>query len=129
MSTDVPDKARALLAAYKAGTLDDAGALPQLSALWSEDLGHSTIDHDRERRTGAAEVIFGQSKTPSQLADGFSALAQAGSNVLATRVSQAGADAIAEVCPEATYHPAARLAMLKQRVAVLAETSVAVVSA
>jgi len=129
MSTDVPDKARALLAAYQAGTLDDAGALRQLSALWSEDLGHSTIDHDRERRTGAAEVIFGQSKTPSQLADGFSALAQAGSNVLATRVSQAGADAIAEVCPEATYHPAARLAMLKQRVAALAETSVAVVSA
>ena len=57
MSTDVPDKARALLAAYQAGTLDDAGALRQLSALWSEDLGHSTIDHDRERRTGAAEVL------------------------------------------------------------------------
>ena len=32
-----------------------------------EDLGYAKVDHHRELRQGAAEVIYGQNKTPEQI--------------------------------------------------------------
>jgi NCAIR mutase (PurE)-related protein len=123
------DRTLALLRQYKSGTLDESAVMQHLGASLFEDLEHSTIDHDRARRTGAAEVIFGQGKTPQQLADTFAALANSGSNVLATRVDTDGAKAVLADHPEATYHPGARLLQLKQQANTKLATSVAVVSA
>ena len=52
----------------------------------SLDLGHTTVDLERQARTGAAEVIFGQNKTAQQIIEIGSALLGAEQNLLATRV-------------------------------------------
>ncbi|MYE24346.1 MAG: 1-(5-phosphoribosyl)-5-amino-4-imidazole-carboxylate carboxylase, partial [Gammaproteobacteria bacterium] len=58
--TDVAD----ILAKVAAGEVAAADAARQIDAAYFENLGHSTIDHDRLRRTGAAEVVYGEHKTP-----------------------------------------------------------------
>ena len=125
----IPSGVLKLLRDYKSGSLDETAILARLNATLFEDLEHSTIDHDRARRTGAAEVIFGQGKTPEQLADAFAALTDAGSNVMATRVDDAGAAAILARKPEAEYFSAARIAQLKQNSGPRTTSSIAVVSA
>ena len=50
------------------------------------DLGHTTLDLERQARTGAAEVIFGQNKTAQQIVEIGSALLNAKQNLLATRI-------------------------------------------
>lgn len=51
------------------------------------DLGHSKIDFDRRARTGFGEVVFGQGKTPAQIAEIFCEFQNRRANVLATRLS------------------------------------------
>ena len=119
----------AILTAFKDGTLDLDEARTAIDARFFEDVGHTTLDHDRLRRTGMAEVIYGEHKTPTQIVDAFAALAARGENVLATRVNSEGFKAIAERFVGAEYHPAARLVMLKQKAPDPATTSIAVVTA
>jgi len=63
-------------------------AVDRLRHLPFEDLGFAKIDHHRALRQGMPEVIFSQGKTPQQVADIFSRLAQHGGNVLATRATE-----------------------------------------
>ena len=53
-----------------------------------EDLGFAKVDHHRALRNGMPEVIFGQGKTPAQVARIFARLAKHGGNILATRASE-----------------------------------------
>lgn len=43
-------------------------ALTELKKLPYEDIGYANIDQHRNLRTGQGEVIFGQGKTPEQIA-------------------------------------------------------------
>ena len=43
-------------------------ALEELKHLPYEDIGYANIDQHRNLRTGQGEVIFGQGKTPEQIA-------------------------------------------------------------
>ena len=63
-------------------------AVERLRHLPFEDLGFAKLDHHRALRQGMPEVIFGQGKTPRQLADIFARLAAHGGNVLATRTTE-----------------------------------------
>ena len=59
-----------ILEAYKAGELSLESALSALEDAHyvgnlAQDLGHSPRDLDRQRRNGAAEVIYGEHKTPA----------------------------------------------------------------
>lgn len=118
-----------ILTSFKNGTLDLEAARTAIDARFFEDVGHTTIDHDRIRRTGSAEVIYAEHKTPTQVVDAFAALAARGENVLATRVSSEGFRAIAERFTGAEYHTAARLVTLQQKAVDPAATSIAVVTA
>ncbi|WP_136054667.1 nickel pincer cofactor biosynthesis protein LarB [Microbacterium sp. K24] len=65
-----------------------------MSAL-TTDLGHTTVDLDRERRQGIAEVIYGAGKTATEIADIAIALLDANSGpVVATRVADRATDRI-----------------------------------
>ncbi|MBT3190991.1 MAG: nickel pincer cofactor biosynthesis protein LarB, partial [Verrucomicrobia bacterium] len=86
-------------------TIDDAMAA--LRDLPYEDLGHTKIDHHRSLRNGFPEVIYGAGKTPEQVAEIFAAMMTKG-NVLATRVTDAMADAVRAICPEVDYSPLGR---------------------
>ena len=50
-------------------SMDVDTALESLKHLPYEDIGYANIDQHRNLRTGEAEVIFGQSKTPEQIAE------------------------------------------------------------
>ena len=118
-----------ILDRFVAGDLDRAGATAAIQSAYFQDLGHSTIDHDRIRRTGAAEVVYGEHKTPEQVAATFTAVAERGHDALATRVSAAAAEATLARVPGAVHHPEARLLTFKQGPPETAATSVAVVTA
>jgi len=118
-----------ILARFAAGDLDRDEAAAALNRAYFEDLGHSTIDHDRERRTGSPEVVYGEHKSPAQVAANFKAVADRGHNALATRVSEAAAEAALAAVPGAAHHAEARLVTFKQREPQPADTLVAVVSA
>lgn len=60
----------------------------------SLDLGFATLDLDRLRRQGAPEVIFGQGKTPAEIAAIARALFAAHQRALATRVAPEVATAV-----------------------------------
>ena len=114
---------------FAAGRLNRDAAAAALSGAYLENLGHSTIDHDRIRRTGAAEVVYGERKTPGQVAAAFKAVADRGHDALATRVSATAARAVLQAVPGAAHHAEARLVSLKQRAAPRADTTICVVTA
>ena len=118
-----------ILAACKSGQLALEEAAARIRASFFQDLGHSTLDTDRQRRTGAAEVIYGQHKTPEQIADLVSALSANGQNALVTRASREAFDSVAGREPKARFHePAAAITLTCTRPS-SPDTSVAVVTA
>lgn len=78
--------------------------------------GHdwSNYDFDRAGRTGDAEVVFGEGKTPAQVVTALQRLHDEHPNhpILATRVDLAGLKAAAEALPEAHVDPVGRTVML-----------------
>jgi pyridinium-3,5-biscarboxylic acid mononucleotide synthase len=80
-----------------------------------EDLGFARIDHHREIRQGFPEVVFGQGKTPAQVAAVAERIVGRGHNLLVTRTDPATHTAIQERVPAAVFHPEARAVSVRQR--------------
>ncbi len=118
-----------ILDRFATGEIDRAEASTALGRAYFENLGHSTIDHDRIRRTGSPEVIYGEHKSPDQVAATFKAVADRGHNALATRVSETAAAAALAAVPGAVHHAEARLVTFKQVEPDPVDTQVAVVTA
>ncbi len=106
-------------------------AVQRLSHLPFEDLGFAKVDHHRALRQGMPEVIFGQGKTPTQVAKIFARLAEhnEGGNVLATRATEEQFRAVAAEVPKAEYRPLARAITLQRDRKRYGKGIVAVVSA
>jgi pyridinium-3,5-biscarboxylic acid mononucleotide synthase len=119
----------ALLNEVRAGSTGVDEAMERLRGLPFEDLGFAKLDHHRALRTGMPEVIFAAGKTPEQVATIFARMAQAGGNVLATRVSRECFDAVAAAEPRAEYHAMARAITLAQAESIPGKGTVAVVCA
>ncbi len=103
-----------LLASVERGETDAATAAQRLATLPFEDLGHTRVDHHRSLRTGLPEVIYAAGKTPEQTVAIFSALAADGVDVLATRASQATAEAVLARHPGALHNSTGRTISLRQ---------------
>lgn len=73
----------------------------------TEDLGYARLDHDRARRRGFPEVIYGKGKTPDQVREIFARLAAKNPNVLATRVAPEAAALVTSDFPDSEYDPTA----------------------
>jgi NCAIR mutase (PurE)-related protein len=73
-----------------------------------EDIGFAKLDHQREKRTGFPEVIFGEGKTAAQISQIIAGLKENTNRVLATRVDQEKASAVMKEIPECVYHEEAR---------------------
>ena len=92
------------------------------------DLGFARVDVDRRRRTGFPEVIFGEGKTPAEVAQIAEVILEHEPVLLATRISRAQFDTVQAKFPAAFFHERARcltierepLAKLKLPVAVVA---------
>jgi NCAIR mutase (PurE)-related protein len=118
-----------LLDAVRTGAVAPAEAARRIAALPdAEAIEAAVIDHHRELRTGVPEIVFGATKTATQIAAGLRALAQEG-GALATRVDAAKAAEVRALVPEARYHELARIVSLGQPAARPPAAAVAVVCA
>ncbi|MDQ1256884.1 MAG: Nickel pincer cofactor biosynthesis protein LarB [Candidatus Hydrogenedentes bacterium] len=99
---------KSLLASVASGAVSPDDAVERLRALPFEDLGFAKVDHHRHLRKGFPETVFSQGKTPAQVVEIVTRMRAHGSNVLATRCSEATVDAVRAAHPDAVYHEAAR---------------------
>jgi len=67
------------------------------------------VDHHRATRQGFPEVVFGQGKTPEQVASISAAIVSRGHALLITRTDLPTFDAVAKVVPDAQFHEQARI--------------------
>ncbi len=124
-----PHHIESLLNEVREGRTPVNEALDRLRDLPFEDLGFAKIDHHRALRTGMPEVIFSAGKTVAQVANIFARMAQAGGNVLATRVTREMFEAVLAVESRAEFHEAARSITLTQTSAIPGKGTIAVVCA
>jgi len=120
---------RKLFEQVRAGKLSPDAAVQRLRHLPFEDLGFAKVDHHRTLRAGMPEVIFGQGKTPAQMAQIFSRLAQHGGNILATRASSGQFSAVNKKVRKAEYRELAQAIVLQRDQKKYGKGIIAVVSA
>jgi NCAIR mutase (PurE)-related protein len=120
---------RKLLYQVRKGTVAPDEAVQRLRHLPFEELGFAKVDHHRALRVGVPEVIFGEGKSPAQVATVFQRLARHGSNVLATRINEKQFAAIRKKVRGAEYHELARAAVLHRDHTKIGKGTIVVVSA
>jgi len=107
------DALRALFEAVREGRIDPVEAERRAERLIDrepvEDLGFARVDHHRASRQGFPEVVFGQGKTPEQIARIARAIVDRGHSLLVTRTAPDAYDAVASEIPDARFHAAARI--------------------
>lgn len=124
-----PDRIRQLLEQVKQGELCIDEAIHKLRLLPFEDLGFAKIDHHRSLRTGFPEVIYCQGKALEHITAIVERMNLHGTTILATRASQEVADAIQSVVPEAHYHAAARMVVIRPQEVDPADPKILIISA
>jgi NCAIR mutase (PurE)-related protein len=97
-----------LLQSVRAGKTDIDTALTRLNHLPFEDVAYAHIDHHRHLRHGMPEVIYCEGKTLEQVAGITKHMLKAGSDILATRASEAVFKAVKKLDKRAVYHKASR---------------------
>ena len=104
--------ALALLKGVGSGEVSPEDALLKLRREPFEDLGYAKPDHHRGLRQGAAEVIFGQGKTPGQIVGISRAMMEKGQGLIL--ITRLGADSAEEAARELplNYHPAGRIGII-----------------
>lgn len=105
---------RQILEEVKEGTCSVDEALLQIKEAPFKDIGYAKLDLHRKIRQGAAEVIYGEGKTPEQVVGILKAMSEAGEDrILITRLSQESAEEIGRLVP-ITYHKEARVGIMGQ---------------
>lgn len=98
-----------ILRMHKGGEVSAADAAERLQKLSYEDIGYARVDHARSHRQGFPEVIFGQGKTPDQIAGIFEKLLERSPNLLITRTNAEVYGVIRNIHTEAEWHESARV--------------------
>jgi len=80
-----------------------------------DELGFAKIDSQRAKRRGFPEAVFCEGKTVEQVAQIVHKMSEGDENVLATRATQEMYDASKALVPDAEYHEAARLIVVRRR--------------
>ena len=102
------DHLRKLLDEVRSGAVEVDSAMERLRHMPFEDLGFAKVDHHRALRQGMPEVIFGQGKTPEEVATIAEALLKRAQNVLITRADKAAVELVQERIRDAEYFPRSR---------------------
>jgi NCAIR mutase (PurE)-related protein len=103
-----------LLTSIAEGHITPEEGLAQLRFLPYEDLGFARIDHHRSLRQGVPEVIYGEGKTVEQVRIIGERILRHRSDLLATRLSPAAAEALLTLAPHAEYNAIARTVVVQQ---------------
>ena len=102
-----------LLQAVRSGKIEIETALTRLKHLPFEDVAYAHIDHHSHLRHGMPEVIYCEGKTLEQVVGIAKRMLKAGSDVLATRASEAVYKAIKKIDRRTVYHKASRAVVLQ----------------
>ena len=103
------------LNAVKSGALSPEDALKLIGRAPYEDIGFAKIDHHRQLRNGASEVIYGAGKTAEQIAAiAERMIAAEVCNILITRLDPDKAEAVGRQVP-LRYDAMARLGVANPR--------------
>ena len=104
-----------ILAAVRDGKLNVEQAALQLKLEPFEEMGFAKIDHHRALRQGSAEVIYGASKTPQQIAEIAAAMSAHGSkNILITRMHPEAEETVRAANPGLWYDPLSRIGIVNK---------------
>lgn len=104
-----------LLSLVQDGTCSINEALTKLRHFPAEHVTDGCIDHQRNLRTGIAEVIYGASKSAEQIITIARALIPHTEPVLVTRVNQEKATTVLESLPDFSYNKIAGMLIAKCR--------------
>jgi NCAIR mutase (PurE)-related protein len=110
-----PDELRTLLARVRRGAITPAAAARRIAEAPLEQLAFATLDHARALRIGFPEVVFGAGKTPADLVAIVGRLFARSGVVLATRVSEAGREALRRAFPRAECWERSGLVALRRK--------------
>lgn len=102
-------KLKELLEDVKSGRCAIAEALGVLKHLPMEHLDFACLDHHRQLRTGFPEVVFGENKSSSQIAEIMARMLAHGGVALATRVNPDKAAEVTGRVAGLAYHEEARM--------------------
>ncbi|NTV54632.1 MAG: 1-(5-phosphoribosyl)-5-amino-4-imidazole-carboxylate carboxylase, partial [Syntrophaceae bacterium] len=106
---------RKLLQGIQEGKTDIETGLNRLRHLPFEDVSYAHIDHHRQLRHGMPEVIYCEGKTLEQVVGITKRMLKAGSDVLATRATEAVYRAIKKLDRRAVYHKASRAIVIQHK--------------
>ncbi|MBN2420264.1 MAG: nickel pincer cofactor biosynthesis protein LarB [Deltaproteobacteria bacterium] len=90
-------------------------AIEKLRDLPFEDIGIANIDHHRELRRGAPEVIFGQGKKTEDIIEIMKRMRNKDERILVTRLSNEKADKILKAFPESVYYERSKSLTLSKK--------------
>jgi NCAIR mutase (PurE)-related protein len=115
----VTNDQRSTLARLLQSVRDGAVSIDEASAYLGgrahdDGLGYAELDHLRAERTGFAEVIYSDGKTPRQVAEIAVALCARAGTVMATRASRLHFEAVLLEVPFALYHDDARIIAMER---------------
>jgi len=106
------DALHALLSKLRAGEMEiDEAAVSIASLRLGSASAWARVDHDRESRSGAPEIVYGESKSAEQIATIMSCLDRAGAGALATRVSPDKARQVLSIMGCGEYREQARVVL------------------
>ncbi|MBE0598825.1 MAG: nickel pincer cofactor biosynthesis protein LarB [Desulfuromonadales bacterium] len=110
-----PAELKKLLTDVREGSLSIENGMERLRTLPFEDIGVALIDHHRELRQGAPEVVLGEGKSPDQLLAIVTRMAERGGNILVTRLAAEKSEPLQALFPQADYDPDSRTFTLVQK--------------
>lgn len=103
---------KTILEQYKNNEITLEEALLELKKEPFQDIGYAKVDLHRKLRQGAAEVIYGEGKTPEQITGICSTMLSNGQEtILITRLSKESAEIVSQSHP-LNYHPQARIGII-----------------
>ena len=95
------------------GALSVQAAAERLRTLPFDDLAEiARVDHHRELRSGIPEIIYGESKTASEIKALLLSLSASGAGALATRVAPVKAAKVITDVASAVYHERGQILMV-----------------
>jgi|GEM_PF-76650 len=108
-----PEALKLLLSAVAAGEVSPDAALEKLKYLNFEPLeDFAKIDHHRNLRTGFPEAVWGEGKTPEQIARILEAMRDRHTVAIATRIAPDVCKQLKKKIPDLQYYPAAKICAL-----------------
>ena len=115
-----------ILQELELGRITSEEAYLKLKLAPFEDLGYAKVDHHREIRQGAPEVIYGASKTKEQM-EGIigSLLLHSPENILITRLSPESADYLSEHF-DLFYDPVSKIGIVNRKEHISAKGTIVV---